>query len=77
MSIYGLDRPSIIEFPKLTGRKETPNSTTRRETAALNDQVYTYLCDAFSPIESFVFVFYIILIELSLVGRVFGSLSPL
>ncbi len=39
MSIYGLDRPSIIEFPKLTGRKETPNSTTRRETAALNDQV--------------------------------------
>jgi hypothetical protein len=39
MSVYGLDRPSIIEFPKLTGRKETPNSTTRRETAALNDQV--------------------------------------
>jgi zona occludens toxin (predicted ATPase) len=39
MSIYGLDRPSIIEFPKLTGRKEPPNSTTRRETAALNDQV--------------------------------------
>lgn len=32
-------RPSIIEFPKLTGRKETPNSTTRRETAALNDQI--------------------------------------
>ncbi|KAH9563315.1 hypothetical protein CY35_05G119800 [Sphagnum magellanicum] len=32
-------RPSIIEFPKLTGRKEPPNSTTRRETAALNDQI--------------------------------------
>jgi hypothetical protein len=39
MSIYGLDRPSIREFPKLTGRKETPNSTTRRGTAALDDQI--------------------------------------
>ncbi|CAM6026903.1 unnamed protein product [Sphagnum balticum] len=32
-------RPSIKEIPKLTGRKETPNSTTRRETDALNDQI--------------------------------------
>ncbi|CAK9876952.1 unnamed protein product [Sphagnum jensenii] len=32
-------RSSIIEFPKLTGRKETPNSTTQRETDALNDQI--------------------------------------
>jgi hypothetical protein len=39
MSIYGLDRSSTKEFPKLTGRKETPNSTTWQETAVLNDKV--------------------------------------
>jgi hypothetical protein len=32
-------RSSTKEFPKLTGRKETPNSTTWQETAVLNDKV--------------------------------------